>query len=339
MREAESGRTTGHCVWACAAFLVCACVASGQTLLEYKGDPIPPAIETIYVKGLDYLVNAQAKSGAWADSSYGNNVGVVGLAVLAMLAHGDDPNYGPYSEPIRKGLDFILNSASRTTGYIGTSMYNHGFATLALAEAYGNVNDPRIGPALKKAVDLILTSQSRNDFNAWRYSPESRDADTTVSGAQLVALLAARNAGIAVPEKAIRNALRFYQQCQSGDGGFGYTDAGGSNGARTAIAALVFALAREKNTTEFKSAFRYLKQSGAQEEEGRPYYFMYYAAQALFHADMNTWKQWNNGLVDRLRLMQNGDGSWHGSHGPVFSTASALLALALNYRFLPIYER
>jgi len=34
-----------------------------------------------------------------------------------------------------------------------------------------------------------------NTFGAWRYSPESKDADTTVSGAQMVALFAARNAG------------------------------------------------------------------------------------------------------------------------------------------------
>ena len=102
-------------------------------------------------------------------------------------------------------------------------MYNHGFSTLALAEAYGYVHDDRIGPALQKAVDLILSSQSRNPNNAWRYSPESPDADTTVSGAQMVALFAARNAGIGVPEDAIRKALRFFAECQTPDGGIGYT--------------------------------------------------------------------------------------------------------------------
>ena len=67
-------------------------------------------------------------------------------------------------------------------------MYNHGFATLALAESYGAVNDDRLGPALQKAVRLILTSQEANPTKAWRYSPDARDADTTVSGAQMVAL-------------------------------------------------------------------------------------------------------------------------------------------------------
>ena len=66
------------------------------------------------------------------------------------------------------------------------------------------------GPALEQAVKLIINSQSRNPFGAWRYSPEATDADTTVSGAQMVALFAARNAGIAVSEDAIQKGLKFF---------------------------------------------------------------------------------------------------------------------------------
>ena len=58
------------------------------------------------------------------------------------------------------------------------------FATLALAELYGAVDDPRVGPALQRAVTLILEAQKRNQKGAWRYRPESNDADTTVSGGQ-----------------------------------------------------------------------------------------------------------------------------------------------------------
>ena len=71
-------------------------------------------------------------------------------------------------------------------------MYNHGFATLALAEYYGLTNDTSIGPALKKATNLIVSAQKTNPKGAWRYSPESKDADTTVTGAQMVALFAAK---------------------------------------------------------------------------------------------------------------------------------------------------
>jgi hypothetical protein len=33
------------------------------------------------------------------------------------------------------------------------------------------------------------------------------------------------------------------------------------------------------------------------------------------------------------------EGGWNGNYGTTFSTSSALLSLALNYRYLPIYER
>ena len=86
-------------------------------------------------------------------------------------------------------------------------MYNHGFACLALAELYGTLNDERIGPALEKAVSLIISAANKNPQNAWRYYPDSNDFDTTVSGTQLVALFAARNAGIEVPKDTIEKAL------------------------------------------------------------------------------------------------------------------------------------
>ncbi|MFC1497645.1 prenyltransferase/squalene oxidase repeat-containing protein [Verrucomicrobiota bacterium] len=310
----------------------------GQDIFTYHGDAVPANIETMYLKGLNWLVNKQNAQGYW-EGQYGADPGVVGLAVLAMLAHGEDPNFGPYAQAIKKGLNHILKQANSQNGYIGSSMYNHGFATLALAEAYGSVNDPRLGPALKKAVDLILTSQANNSRGAWRYSPESTDADATVSGAQMVALFAARNAGIGIPEKAIKKGLLFFRQSQSGDGGFGYTGPTGATPPCSAIGALVFTLAKQKNLSEHKSAIRYLKQLNFNNSGSHPYYYKYYAAQAFFHADSKEWKEWNDNNVKQLINTQNPDGSWTSSRGSAFSTSAALLSLALNYRFLPIYER
>ncbi len=309
----------------------------GQELFRTVLDPIPAEIDLMYVKGLKYLAHSQSEQGTWADS-YGSEPGVVGIAVLAMLAHGEDPNHGPYSEAIKKGLNFILSRANSANGYIGSSMYSHGFSTLALAEAYGAVDDARLGPALKKAVGLILTSQSQNSYGAWRYSPESSDADTTVSGAQMVALCAARNAGIAVPEEAIKKGLKFFIQSQSEDGGIGYTGPGGPNQTRTAIGTLVFVLAKQKETRVFKAAERYLRQDLGQDGQ-YPFYYEYYAAQAYFHADTKTWQAWNEKNVKRLVASQGADGSWESNFGRTFSTGAALLSVALNYRFLPIYER
>lgn len=311
--------------------------ARAQQLFEGSGETVPPEVERIYSKGLQYLMQAQSAQGSWADPQ-GSQPAVVALAVLAMLAHGDDPNSGPYSQPIKRGIEFILSQQSKDTGYIGTSMYNHGFATLALAEAYGALNDQRLGVALRDAVNLIIRSQQQNSFGAWRYSPQSRDADTTVSGAQMVALFAARNAGIGVSEEAIQKGLKFYHQCQSGDGGFGYTGPGGSNMPRTAIGALVFILAKQRNSNPCKAAVKYL-QTATFNESHYFHYYLYYASQVYFHLAGEVWEQWNKLNIQLMRTTQKPDGSWDGSQGPTFSTACSLLSLALNYRYLPIYER
>ena len=62
-------------------------------------------------------------------------------------------------------------------------------------------------------------------------------------------------------------------------------------------------------------------------------------AQALFHADDETWREWNARNIRYLATIQGADGSFMGNQGQSFNTAGALLSLAVNYRFLPIYEK
>jgi hypothetical protein len=313
-------------------------VLAAQELFMDRQQLVPAELDRVYVKGMNYLAGQLTGDQRRGRDMYANQPGVVGLAVVAILAHGDDPNFGPYSVPVRAGLDRIMRERNEQSGYIGSSMYNHGFATLALAEAYGAVDDPRLGPALRKAVDLIVQSQAQNSLGGWRYSPNSHDADTTVSGAQMVALIAARNAGIAVPRDAIKKGLAFYERCAVPGGGFGYTNPSGPNNPRAAIGALVYALSKRKDAAEFKETMRFLAQN-PHNDGGYPMYYHYYAAQAFFHGDMEAWQAWNHRHFKWLAQSQNPDGSWDGRNGTVFSTSAALLSLALNYRFLPIYER
>ena len=106
------------------------------------------------------------------------------MALLAFLASGEDANFGIYSGHIRKALRSVIRTQDANTGYIGPSMYHHGFAMLALAEAYGAVDDrtlwpdekvPRsVGKALELAVRAAITAQMSNPTHAWRYSPAAR---------------------------------------------------------------------------------------------------------------------------------------------------------------------
>ncbi|HEX3720357.1 MAG TPA: prenyltransferase/squalene oxidase repeat-containing protein [Verrucomicrobiae bacterium] len=320
-----------------AAVLALARGARGQQLYTGSGGGMAAEVDKIYLKGLAYLQRTQAEEGNWPDEPHGTEPALTAFAVISFLAHGDDPNFGPYTKTVHRGLDYILKKMDQDTGYIGPTMYNHGFSTLALAESYGAVDDPRLGPALEKAVRLIVTAQEQNASHAWRYSPEAKDADTTVSGAQMVALLAARNAGIPVPQRVIQNGLDFFLSCQTADGGFGYISPVAPNATRTAIGCVVLALAKEKNSAAFKAAFGFLKT--AQPDAQYPQYFLYYASQAFFHGSPEAWQTWNRQNVQSLQGTQGPDGNWDGQFGPTFATAGSLLSLALNYRYLPIYER
>ncbi len=318
-----------------------------------QGDVVSRDVREIYDRGLDYLVKSQADDGSWPDNQRGP--GITGMALMALLASGEDPNFGLYSLPIRKAVRSIIRSQDASTGYLGNSMYHHGFATLGLAEAYGAVDEldlwesgnpspgkeRTIGEALELAVRCAVTSQAKNPFKAWRYSPAARDADTSVSGAVLMGLLAARNAGIEVPDKSIDAAVKYMASLTGDSGAVGYSGGIGGFGqsiARTSIACLVFSIARRKDLKQFEAAKKYLE-TNTNEQSSYEEYARYYEAQALFQADLETWEKWNRSLVRQLKNSQADDGSFSGQFGKSTSTAMNLLALALNYRFLPIYER
>jgi hypothetical protein len=333
--------------------------ARGQLRRQRFGTTVPNAVRAMYDSGLDYLVKSQQADGSW-NSSYGNGPGITGLCCLAILSSGEDPNFGKYAPSLHKGLRYILQSQNARTGFLAKgagnhgSMYEHGFATLTLAEAYGAVDDvalwrgadggasgesqPTLGLALERAVGCIITSQNNNPFYAWRYQPRARDADTSVSGAMMVALLAARNAGIKVPEKNIKLGLDYFKKATMTDGSVMYVlgSGGGESLARSSISCLVFAIAKLKDSREHKSTLQYLRDRVETIPSMHKYYTRYYMAQALFQGDIDTWEKWNEFNTESLKEEQNQDGRI----GPdAYSTSMSLLSMALNFRFLPIYER
>jgi hypothetical protein len=272
--------------------------------------------------------------------------------MLVFLASGEDPNFGPYSNHIRRSLRNLIKAQNAETGIMGDSMYHHGFSMLALAEAYGAVDErtlwpgakpPRsVGQALELAVRGATTSQKKNSFGGWRYSPDANDSDTSVSGSVLVGLLAARNAGIEVPDESIDKAIKYYTQMTSAGGEVAY--AGGLGGfgestARSSIATLVYAVGRRKDLKEYKATLGYIKDRVDQPNAMYTEYARYYQAQALFQGDIAAWEKWNKLLIRQLKQAQQPDGSFSGQFGPSLSTSMSLLALALNFKFLPIYER
>jgi hypothetical protein len=324
-----------------------------QVFEPHIGEIVPRDVREMYDRGLQWLIKNQTDAGDWRGGNQGP--GVTGMALMAFLASGEDPNFGMYSTQVRRALRSIINSQDANTGFMGNSMYHHGFAMLGLAEAYGVVDERNlwpaseakakqrsIGVALELAVRAAVTSQKKNSYGGWRYSPDSNDADTSVSGAVLVGLLAARNAGIEVPDESIDRAISYYQSMTSDSGQVGYS--GGMGGfdesiPRISIACLVYSVARRKDLPQHTATLNYLKQRLEQPSSHYREYGMYYQAQALFQGDIDAWEKWNKLLIRQLKESQQPDGSFKGDLGDEVATSLSLLALALNYRFLPIYER
>lgn len=316
------------------------------------GNEIPPEVDTIYERGLGFLSRSQSEDGTWRSRSEN---GITGICLMAFLASGEDPNFGTYRHHIKGAIRAIITGQEKESGFFPNSMYHHGFAMLALAEAYGVVDEETlwdgtekedtrrsIAETLELAIQLASNAQQANRFGGWRYSPTSTDADTSVTGAVLMGLLACRNAGLSVPDEVIETALTYMQRNTASSGFVAYSGGiggGGESMARSAVATLVYAVGHKRESEEFSASLSHISERLDHKETAHTHYFYYYMAQALYQGNPDAWERWNRANATMLAEQQAPDGSFPGSYGEAYGTAMSLLSLALNYRFLPIYER
>src|SRR5262245_45556364 len=142
-------------------------VAMALTLLvawpsRGEGDwEITPASEAALRKGLAWLAANQGTEGNWTS----NDLGLVSMGDLALLAAGHAPGRGEYGAVVENALTYILASA-RPSGLLNISnpqrdMYNHGLSTFVLGQAYGMTasKDRRLGMTLDRALQLIASTQ------------------------------------------------------------------------------------------------------------------------------------------------------------------------------------
>jgi hypothetical protein len=221
-------------------------------------------------------------------------------------------------------------------------MYGHGFATLFIAEVYGMTQRQEIREKLRLAIRLIVNTQ--NDQGGWRYQPVPRDADLSVTICQVMALRAARNAGIKVPKKTIDKAIEYTKKSQNKDGGFSYMirnagAMGGSAFPRSAAGVAALQYSGIYTGEEIDKGVKYLKKAGPTRVSGHYFYGHYYAVQAFFLRGGKDWQDWFPKVRKELLGKQTGNGSWSGSVGNEYCTAMALIILQVPNRYLPILER
>ena len=221
-------------------------------------------------------------------------------------------------------------------------MYGHGFATLYLAEVYGMSPRDELRDKLSRAVELIVRTQ--NDEGGWRYQPRPEDADLSVTICQVMALRAARNAGIFVPRETIDRCVDYVNRSQNPDGGFRYMlSPGPSAFPRSAAGVVALYSAGIYEGREVERGLEYLGQfvpnRNVLATDAHFFYGHYYAAQAMWQAGGPRWQRWYPAVRDVLVERQQPDGSWPDTICREYGTAMACIILQMPNNSVPIFQR
>lgn len=314
-------------------------------------DYVTPAAQRAIDRGLAALAASQQEDGSWGrNGTYRQNAAVTALGGLAFLSAGHVPGKGKYGPNVEKATKFLLE-IMEPNGFLHAPdvqihgpMYEHGFATMFLAEVYGMSPTKELREKLKLAVNLIVTSQNRE--GGWRYYPVPRDADVSVTVCQIMALRAARNAGLYVPKDTVEDCIEYVKQCQNSDGGFRYQKSSLSPSvfARSAAGLVALYSAGIYEGREVDRALRhvlmYLPRGDFFRPEPHYFYGHYYAVQAMWQAGDAYWDRWYPAIRDDLVARQASDGSWDDNQiTSDYATAMSCIILQIPNNYLPIFQR
>lgn len=321
---------------------------------------------------LEWLADAQAADGRWDASRWqagremyvlGHNrlsagsqadTAVSGLALLTFLGAGHTHLDGPYQHEVARGLAYLIRSqdnqgclAGGATKYART--YSHSMSTFALAEAYALTKDKRLEPSVRRAVDYLLSTENKS-VGGWRYGPRD-PGDVSQLGWIIMALRSAELAGVRVPDETWVRVESFLARVARGrQGGLAAYNIQ-ANWSRSMTAEAMYC--RQVLGVPLKGGAHTeaLNALGSElpGDDLTNYYYWYYAALALHHAQndglaaQHTWDRWNQRMKRELIGAQVTDGAntgswspntvWGGYGGRVYTTAMAAMCLEVYYRY------
>jgi hypothetical protein len=332
-------------------------------------------------RGLAFLASQQQPNGSFP--SYDNaQPAVTSLCVLAFMAHGHTPGSGPYGERLDRAVKFIVGcqkpsglimlvgtedqqinrDVEHMVGALGS--YDHAISALTLAELYGmnpSKNAPQLRPVIEKSIRATVEIQywpkdMPEDDGGWRYINDfdQSDSDLSLTGWHLMFLRSARNAGFAVPEKSISDAVAYIRRTFNQNfGTFTYTIKRGDTRSRGMTGAGILALAHAgfHNSREARQAAGTLSgTSFANYNDNTPFdryhYSLFMCCQAMYQMGSPYWEQFFPRTARTVLAHQRPDGSWDAEsfsrdrkYGNSYTTAMVILALGASNQLLPIFQR
>jgi hypothetical protein len=221
----------------------------GERLARAWGAEQAPRVALSVERGLRWLSGTQDADGTWPSGRAGDpkpqrdrfRGGVTGVSLLALLGDGRGAmRPGPFAPVARAAIEALVRSQDAGTGLLGgfaggaandRPMCNHGPALAALSEAYGldyglyaAATRAALATSVEKAVAATLAAQ-RPD-GSFGYVPGARQGDASVTLMQVQALGAARRAGFAVDDAALRRAGAWISARIGPDGRLAYRELG-----------------------------------------------------------------------------------------------------------------
>lgn len=347
-----------------------------------------PQTEEAIEKGLAFLARYQEPTGNWILERYGNGLGdltdetpqtrsdtaATGLALLAFQGAGYNHLEYRYADQMRRAIDWLIQhqkadgdlfveSSDESNQY--ARLYSHGIAALALSEAYGITQDPRLKEPAQRALDYIMQTQDKA-LGGWRYTP-GLSSDTSVTGWMMMALKSGQLAGLEVDEASYRRIESWLEQAAVPDqpGEYRYNplayDTDDQRHGReaspsmTAVGLLMrLYLGADRDSPEIRQGAEVLLRTLPSDENSRARdtYYWYYATQIIRHVDGEPWQRWSGQLRPLLLNSQVQQGEFAGSWDPLapvpdrwslhggrlYLTTMNLLSLEVDYRMLPLYE-
>ena len=262
------------------------------------------------------------------------DTGATGLALLAFMGAGHTHKNikSPYRENLQKAVNWLLSRESNRGSFSRNTFYEQGIAAMALCEAYGITNDPKLKKAAQKSADYIVSQMGQDGG----FGYDGAGNDTHVTSFQVMALKSAVLAGLHVPKEALTRLLKYYKKAlnKNGTTGYGKADRGSPESARTAVGLFVRMFLKVKTTDPDA-----LKIADVLDDVGpqtSALYQIYDGTYGMFQMGGHYWKNWNDRFRDPVIEIQNRDGHWTGRGGDVIATTFYIMSLEVYYRYLPV---
>ena len=286
------------------------------------------------------------------------------LLVLAVSACADDgknarveAEENDRAERVDQATDravAFLARIQRADGSWGTTSRgpygaNAAICSMAVMAFLAKGHTPGDGPYgenVTRGIEFILSCQKPNGLIVARPSkgPMYSHCISMLMLAEAVGML--KGPLLTRARRALAKAVKLSLEAQAIPkstryaGGFGYSSPSSPSPARSGTGILCLEICGEHMSPQAERAGDYLLKQRLRYPMSHFYYSVYYCSQAMFQLGDKYWLAYKPQIEQVLLSKQRTDGSWPGdSKGPAYPAAMSVLALSVQYRYLPIYQR